>query len=150
MRCQAVSGTSWLLVLRSLSLGSGSPAIACSYCTLLCKNLKSLFSTSWFTEKYALLHIFIFFKSQHNGSLLSVFLPEARAGNISVERDWVRSVRKIPADSKPNYGIQNLDSCLQKINGNKLELVGPMPDSYLKEIGQNMHSKALVRKQLAS
>ena len=58
---------------------------------------------------------------------------------FSVERQWIKAVRK--AKRKPNYGTLNMDSQLEEIVGNKLELVGPMIDSYLEEIGKAMKCK---------
>lgn len=58
---------------------------------------------------------------------------------FSTERQWIRNVRF--SESKPNYGMQNLDPVLEEITGNKLEIVGPMLDGFLKEIGGLMFSK---------
>ena len=58
---------------------------------------------------------------------------------FGVERQWVKSVRF--CDKKPNYGMQNLDPVLEELTGNKLELVGPMLDGFLKEIGTLILSK---------
>lgn len=58
-----------------------------------------------------------------------------------IEEVWIRLVRKIPKTRKPNYGMQHLDPALEEITGNKLELVGPMLDSYLHKIGKSMASK---------
>lgn len=52
---------------------------------------------------------------------------------FSVEKEWMKDVRF--AESKPNYGMQGLDPVLEELTGNKLELVGPMLDSYIKELG---------------
>lgn len=41
---------------------------------------------------------------------------------------------------KPNYGMLNMDAQLEVV-GNKLELVGPMLDSYLQEIGKSMKGR---------
>ena len=57
---------------------------------------------------------------------------------VSVEKQWIKAVRK--AKRKPYYGMLNMDTQLEEV-GNKLELVGPMMDSYLREIGKPM-SKA--------
>ena len=61
---------------------------------------------------------------------------------FSVERQWIKAVRK--ARQKPNYGMMNMDSQLEEVIGNKLELAGPLIDSYLNEIGKSLRSK-LVR-----
>ena len=58
---------------------------------------------------------------------------------FSVEKDWVKSVRF--ADVKPNYGMRNLDPVLEDLTGNKLELVGPILDGFLKEIGHLISAK---------
>ena len=58
---------------------------------------------------------------------------------FSVEKEWIKAVRK--AKRKPNYGMLNMDNQLEEIVGNKLELVGPMVDSYLFEIGKCIQSK---------
>ena len=64
---------------------------------------------------------------------------------FSVEKDWIKSVRS--AKRKPNYGMAQMDGQLEEVVGNKLELAGPLIDSFLKEIGKSMllnlsHSKA--------
>ena len=64
---------------------------------------------------------------------------------FSVEKDWIKSVRN--AKRKPNYGMAQMDGLLEEVVGNKLELAGPLIDSFLKEIGKSMvlklsHSKA--------
>lgn len=56
-----------------------------------------------------------------------------------VEREWITSVRK--AKEKPNYGIQNMDDQLEEAVGNKLDLIGPINDSYLFELGKTLKSK---------
>ena len=58
---------------------------------------------------------------------------------FSVERQWIKAVRK--AKRKPNYGMLNMEAQLEEVVGNKLELVGPMIDSYLHEIGKSMKYK---------
>ena len=58
---------------------------------------------------------------------------------FSVEKEWIRAVRG--AKRKPKYGMLNMDSQLEEVVGNKLELVGPMLDSFLKEIGKSLRSK---------
>ena len=60
---------------------------------------------------------------------------------FSVEKEWIAEVRKLPEQKKPNYGMGNMDPVLEELTGNKLELVGPMLDSYLREIGQSMCNK---------
>ena len=58
---------------------------------------------------------------------------------FSAERSWIKSVRK--AKNKPNYGMTSMDSLLQEVVGNKLELSGPLVDSFFKEIGKAVESK---------
>ena len=58
---------------------------------------------------------------------------------FSMDRRWIKAVRG--ANNKPNYGMTNMDSLLEEVVGNKLELVGPMLDSYLKEMGKAVLSK---------
>ena len=63
---------------------------------------------------------------------------------FSVERDWVKSVRV--AENKPNYGMEDMDGQLEEVVGNKLELVGPLLDGYLNEIGKAISQKLLRSK----
>ena len=42
------------------------------------------------------------------------------------------------AEDKQNYGMRNLDPVLEKLTGNKLELVAPMLDGFIREIGNQM------------
>ena len=65
---------------------------------------------------------------------------------FSVEKEWIKAVRK--AKRKPKYGMLNMDNQLEEILGNKLELVGPMVDSYLFEIGKCIQSKLKRSKRL--
>ena len=58
---------------------------------------------------------------------------------FSIERSWIKSARS--AKSKPNYGITNMDSLLEEMVGKKLEMCGPLNDSYLKETGKAIGSK---------
>lgn len=60
----------------------------------------------------------------------------------TVERQWIKSVRK--TQKKPNYGMGKLNSLHKEICGNKLELSGPLLDSYLLELSQGIKQK-LVR-----
>ena len=43
--------------------------------------------------------------------------------------------------NKPNYGMRDLDPVLEELTGNKLELVGPLVDGFLKEIGLSINAK---------
>ena len=58
---------------------------------------------------------------------------------FSIERSWIKSVRS--AKNKPNYGMTNMDSLLEEVIGNKLEMCDLLIDSYLKEIGKAIGSK---------
>ena len=61
------------------------------------------------------------------------------AMKFSVERQWICRVRN--ARRKPNYGTSKMDGQLEEVVGNKLELAGPLIDSYLQEIGKSIKSK---------
>ena len=58
---------------------------------------------------------------------------------FSIESQWVKSVRA--AINKPNYGMGEMDSLHEEVCGNKLELVGPLIDSYLRELGESLKRK---------
>ena len=58
---------------------------------------------------------------------------------FSVKHDWMKRVR-FP-ESKPNYGMRELDPILEELTGNKLELIGPMLDGFIQEIGLSIHAK---------
>ena len=58
---------------------------------------------------------------------------------FSVERQWIKAVRK--AENKPDYGMTEMDPLLEEVIGNKLEMVGPLVDSYLKEVGKSIYQK---------
>ena len=51
---------------------------------------------------------------------------------FTVKQEWIKAVRK--AKHKPNYGMLNMDDQLE-------ELVGPIIDCYLREIGKSLQSK---------
>ena len=55
------------------------------------------------------------------------------------EREWIKAVRR--ARRRPNYGLGSMNSGLEEICGNKLELSGPLVDSYLNEMGREICSK---------
>ncbi|CAH3178107.1 unnamed protein product [Porites evermanni] len=50
----------------------------------------------------------------------------------TLEREWIKAIRR--ARRRPNYGMGNMNSGLEEVCGNKLELTGPLIDSYLLEI----------------
>ena len=52
---------------------------------------------------------------------------------FSIEHDWVKRV--CFAESKPNYEMRELDPVLEELMRNKLELIGPMLDGFVIEIG---------------
>ena len=54
---------------------------------------------------------------------------------LSVEHSWIKSIRRA------NYGMRNMDGWMEEVIGNKLELCGPLIDSYLKEISKGVVSK---------
>lgn len=58
---------------------------------------------------------------------------------FSVERSWIKSVRA--AKHRPNYGMTDMDSLLEEIVGNKLELSGPLINLFLREIGRGLREK---------
>ena len=58
---------------------------------------------------------------------------------FNVEKDWLKMVRF--AETKPDYGMRDLDPVLEEITGNKLEIVGPLVDGFIKEIGLSIYSK---------
>ena len=61
------------------------------------------------------------------------------AMKFSVEKLWLGAVWK--CQRKPNYGMRELDGILEERAGNKLELTGPLIDSYLRELGKSIMSK---------
>lgn len=58
---------------------------------------------------------------------------------FTIEKEWIKLVRF--TRDKPNYGMRNLDPVLEELTGNKLELVGPMLDGFIREIGNGMSAK---------
>ena len=58
---------------------------------------------------------------------------------FSIERSWIKSKRS--AKNKPNYAMTDMDSLLEEVVGNKLEMCGQLIDSNLKEIGKAIGSK---------
>ena len=66
--------------------------------------------------------------------VLEFFARSVVEMKFSVEKRWIKYVRK--AENKPNYGMAQMDGQLEEVIGNKLELAGPLIDSYLKEIGK--------------
>ena len=57
---------------------------------------------------------------------------------FSFEREWIKAVRR--ARGRPNYGMGNMNGGLEEVCGNKLELSGPLVDSYLFQIGKQISS----------
>ena len=60
---------------------------------------------------------------------------------FNVEAEWLKSVWSTNSKLKPDYGMGNMDSSHEEVVGNKLELVGPMLDLYLKETGKSIKNK---------
>ena len=58
---------------------------------------------------------------------------------FSFECEWIKAVRR--ARGWPNYGMGNINSGLEEVCGNKLELSGPLVDSYLFEIRKQISTK---------
>lgn len=58
---------------------------------------------------------------------------------FGVEKLWLDAVWN--SKEKPNLGMRNLDPILEERAGFKLELVGPMIDSYFGEIGRGIAAK---------
>ena len=52
---------------------------------------------------------------------------------FSIEHDWMKRV--CFAESKPNYRMREVDPVLEGLVKNKLELIGPMLDGFIIEIG---------------
>ena len=52
---------------------------------------------------------------------------------FSIEYDWMKRV--CFAESNPNYGMSELHPVLEEFMMNKLELIGPMLDGFIIEIG---------------
>lgn len=58
---------------------------------------------------------------------------------FGLERMWLDAVWN--CSRKPNFGMRDLDPILEERASYKLELVGPLIDSFLEEIGKGMFSK---------
>ena len=67
---------------------------------------------------------------------------------FSFEREWIKAVRQ--AKRRPNYGMGKMNSGLEEVCGNKLELCGPLVDGYLLEIGEQIASKLSRSKATSS
>ena len=57
---------------------------------------------------------------------------------FSFEREWTKAVRRA---RRPNYSMGNMNGGLEEVCGIKLELSGPLVDSYLLEIGKHISTK---------
>ena len=57
---------------------------------------------------------------------------------FSAKKQWIRRVRF--AEKNPTTGW-DLDPVLEELTGNKLELVSPLVDGFLKEIGLSINAK---------
>ena len=58
---------------------------------------------------------------------------------FSFKHEWIKAVRR--ARGRPNYGMGKMNHGLEEVCANKLELSGPLLDSYLFEIGKQMSTK---------
>ena len=58
---------------------------------------------------------------------------------FTIEKLWLDAVWNCKA--KPNYGMRDLDPIFEERASHKLELAGPLIDSYLHEIGRGMVAK---------
>lgn len=58
---------------------------------------------------------------------------------LGFEQIWLDAVWRCM--TKPNLGMRDLDAMLEEWASYKLELVGPLVDSFLKEIGKGMFAK---------
>ena len=58
---------------------------------------------------------------------------------FSFQREWIKEVRR--ARGRPDYGMGNMNRGLEEVCGNKLELSGPLVDSYLFEIEKQISTK---------
>ena len=65
--------------------------------------------------------------------------PALVAMKFSVETLWMKTVWE--TESKPNYGMRDLDPILEERASNKFELTGPLIDSFLRELGKCIYSK---------
>lgn len=70
--------------------------------------------------------------------------PVIIAMKSTVEREWIKSVRK--SKKKPNFGMGNLDALHEEVCGSKLEISGPLIDSYLGEFGNGIQQKLIRSK----
>ena len=61
------------------------------------------------------------------------------AMKFTMEPLWLKAAWK--TEKKPNFGMRNLDAILEERCLLKLELSGPLVDSFLKEIGKGILSK---------
>lgn len=57
----------------------------------------------------------------------------------TAEKQWLDLVHA--AKRTPNYGMRDLDGVLEERSQNKLEIVGPVVDSFLKHMGTVIYSK---------
>ena len=66
-----------------------------------------------------------------NGALVTM--------KFSLEPIWLDAAWK--AEQKPNFGMRNLEAVFEKRCSLKLEITGPLIDSYLKEIAWSFWAK---------
>jgi hypothetical protein len=65
--------------------------------------------------------------------------PALVAMKFSVETLWMKAVWE--TESKPNYGMRDLDPFLEERASNKFEVTGPLIDSFLRELGKSIYSE---------
>lgn len=94
-------------------------------------------NTSNSTEESFKLNLRCFSESSERGDKFwNTSLTEMK---FSVERQWIQAVRR--AENKPDYGMGEMDSLLEEVVGNKLEMVGSLVDSFLREAGKSLSQK---------
>jgi hypothetical protein len=65
--------------------------------------------------------------------------PARVAMTFSLETLWMKAVWE--TESKPNYGMRDLDPILEEQASNKFELTSLLIDSFLRELGNSIYSK---------
>ena len=60
---------------------------------------------------------------------------------FKVESEWLKSLLSLLDKERPMYGMGNMDRKHEEIVGLKIELVGPLIDTYLKEIATSIYHK---------
>ena len=60
---------------------------------------------------------------------------------FKVESEWHKTILLMHPNEKPNFGMGNMDSKHEQVAGMKLELTGPLIDSYLRKIAKSIYQK---------